>query len=325
MGKILIAGGAGYIGSHANKLLNSQGYSTVVLDSLVYGHREAALWGNFELSELGEIEQIRAVFKKYPIDAVMHFSAFTYVGESVTDPEKYYYNNVANTLNLLKVMREFGVKFFVFSSTCATYGIPQKLPLTEDHPQSPINPYGQTKLMVEHILRDYAAAYGLKFAALRYFNAAGASVDGEIGEWHEPETHLIPLVLDVALGRREAIDVFGTDYPTPDGTCIRDYIHVTDLSDAHILALEYLKRGGESRAFNLGNGSGFSVREVIETAERVTGRKIAVREVPRRAGDPPVLVGSNVLAKEKLGWDPQFADLQVIIETAWKWHQKLHA
>jgi len=321
---ILIAGGAGYIGSHANKLLTERGYETVVLDNLVYGHRESVRWGQFAEADLSDIDQIRAVFRKYPIEAVMHFSAYAYVGESVTDPEKYYYNNVANTLNLLKVMREFKVGYFVFSSTCATYGVPQQTLLTESHPQVPINPYGETKLMVERILRDYSVAYGLNYVALRYFNAAGADVDAEIGEWHQPETHLIPLVLDAALGRREAIDIYGTDYPTPDGTCVRDYIHVTDLSDAHILALEYLKKGGASTAFNLGNGTGFSVRQVIETVEQVTAKKIAVREVPRRPGDPPVLVGSNALARETLGWEPRLHELPVIIETAWKWHQRLH-
>jgi len=252
----------------------------------------------------------------------MHFAAFTNVGESVEDPQKYYLNNLRNTLNLLQVMLEEEVKYFVFSSTCATYGNPEEIPITESHPQNPINPYGKAKLMVEQVLADYTRAYDLNYVSLRYFNAAGADPDVEIGELHEPETHLIPLILDAATDRRGNIQIFGTDYPTPDGTCIRDYIHVMDLADAHIKALEYLQSGGESEVFNLGNGQGFSVREVIETARKVTGRKIEVEEVDRRPGDPPVLVGSSDKAREILDWNPQYHDLSLIIETAWKWHQK---
>ena len=253
----------------------------------------------------------------------MHFAAFTYVGESVEDPQKYYQNNVKNTLNLLQVMLEENVKYFVFSSTCATYGNPVEIPITESHPQNPINPYGKGKLMVETVLKDYSDAYRLKYASLRYFNAAGADPEGEVGELHDPETHLIPLILDVAAGRREDIKIFGTDYDTPDGTCIRDYIHVTDLAEAHILALEYLQNGGESDFFNLGNGNGFSVKEVIETAEEITGKDIKAAEAERRAGDPPILVGSSTKAKETLNWNPKYDELSKIIETAWNWHKKI--
>lgn len=319
---ILIVGGAGYIGSHINKKLSQQGYETVVFDNLSFGHTDFVKWGIFHGGDLSNIDNIREVFKKYPIDAVMHFAAFTYVGESVKDPQKYYLNNLRNTLNLLQVMLEEEVKYFVFSSTCATYGNPEEIPITESHPQNPINPYGKAKLMVEQVLADYSQAYDLNYVSLRYFNAAGADPDAEIGELHEPETHLIPLILDAATGRRGNIQIFGTDYPTPDGTCIRDYIHVMDLADAHIKALEYLQSGGESEVFNLGNGQGFSVREVIETARKVTGRKIEVEGVDRRPGDPPVLVGSSDKAREILDWNPQYHDLSLIIETAWKWHQK---
>lgn len=319
---ILIAGGAGYIGSHANKLFSQRGYDTVVFDNLVYGHRSFVRWGDFVLGDLADRDQLRLCFSKYPIEAVMHFCAFAYVGESVTDPAKYYRNNVVNTVNLLDIMREFHVPYIIFSSTCSTYGVPQRIPLTEDHPQSPVNPYGWSKFMIEQILKDYNEAYGIKYVNLRYFNAAGADPDADIGERHDPETHLIPLVLDVAAGKRPDVKIFGTDYETPDGTCVRDYIHVTDLSDAHILALDYLRGGGPSDSFNLGNGNGFSVREVIRTAEEVTGRAIKYIETDRRAGDPPVLIGSARKAMEILNWRPQFSDLPAIIQTAWRWHQK---
>jgi len=320
MGKILVTGGAGYIGSHVNKSLFLKGYETLVVDNLIYGHREFVKWGEFVCADLANIDQLRLVFNTYPIDAVIHFAAFAYVGESVLDPQKYYRNNVANTLNLLSVMLEFGVRLIVFSSTCATYGLPEEIPITEDHPQLPINPYGRSKLMIENILNDYAGAYGFSYAALRYFNAAGADPEAEIGEWHEPETHLIPLVLDAASDRREKIQIYGTDYDTPDGTCIRDYIHVTDLAEAHILSLDYLLGGGQSAVFNLGNGNGFSVKEVIKSAERLTGKVIRVDESTRRAGDPPVLVGSSQRIKDFLGWRPAYADLDLIIDTAWRWH-----
>ena len=321
---ILIVGGAGYIGSHANKELTRRGYKTLILDNLIYGHQESVQWGEFIDGDLGDTAKLREIFTQYKIEAVMHFAAFAYVGESVTDPKKYYLNNVVNTLNLLNVMLEFGIKKFIFSSTCATYGNPVEIPITEAHPQNPINPYGQSKLMVEKILEDYSHAYGLSYVALRYFNAAGADVETEIGEDHDPETHLIPLVLDVALGKRENISVFGSDYETKDGTAVRDYIHVTDLADAHILALEYLNKGNASTIFNLGNGLGYSVQEVIDVAKEVTKKEISTVYSDRREGDPAVLIGSAEKAKEILGWDPQFPDLKSIIETAWKWHIKHH-
>ncbi|MGZ7119956.1 MAG: UDP-glucose 4-epimerase GalE [Methanobacterium sp.] len=319
---ILIVGGAGYIGSHLNKEMSKKGYETIVFDNLSHGHEDFVKYGIFEQGDLGDIEEIRNVFRKYDIEAVMHFAAFTYVGESVEDPQKYYTNNVKNTLNLLQVMLEENVKVFVFSSTAATYGNPVEIPITENHPQNPITPYGRGKLMVEQVLRDYSDAYGLKYVSLRYFNAAGADPEGEIGELHHPETHLIPLILDAAIGKREDIKIFGADYNTPDGTCIRDYIHVTDLADAHILALEYLKNGGKSDLFNLGNGNGFSVREVIQEARRITGRIIKEDEVGRRPGDPPILIGSSQKAMQVLKWKPKYNELSKIIDTAWTWHQK---
>ena len=267
---ILIVGGAGYIGSHMNKLLAQQGKETLVLDNLVYGHREAVKWGTFVEGDLADESLLDEVFSKYSIEAVMHFSAFTYVGESVENPAKYYRNNVANTIHLLDAMVKHGVKYFIFSSTCATYGEPQQIPIVEDMPQAPINPYGRTKWMVEKILEDYHRAYGLNYCVLRYFNAAGADPDSEIGELHQPETHLIPLVLDAAIGARDSISVFGTDYPTEDGTCVRDYIHILDLADAHIRALQYIKEHQCSEDFNLGNGVGYSVKEIIDIARKIT-------------------------------------------------------
>jgi UDP-glucose 4-epimerase len=319
---ILITGGAGYIGAHANKELNLAGYDTLVLDNMSYGHEDFLKWGDYENVDLGDLDSLRDVFREYDIDAVMHFAAFTYVGESVEDPQKYYINNLKNTLNLLQVMNEFKVTKMVFSSTCATYGNPQEIPITETHPQNPISPYGKAKLMVEQVLADYSSAYGLCYVSLRYFNAAGADPEGEIGERHDPETHLIPLILDAAIGKREDIKIFGTDYPTPDGTCIRDYIHVTDLADAHIKSLKYLENDGKSDVFNLGNGNGFSVREVIEEAIKVTGKKIKATETDRRPGDPPILVGSADKAREILKWQPKYDDLSRIISTAWEWHKK---
>ena len=319
---ILIVGGAGYIGAHINKILNKNGYETLVFDNLSYGHEKFVKWGAFENGDLGNIEDIRRIFRNYPITAVLHFAAFTYVGESVEDPQKYYRNNVCNTLNLLQVMLEFGIKRIVFSSTCATYGNPVEIPITENHIQNPISPYGRGKLMVENILSDYSEAYNLKYVSLRYFNAAGADPDTEIGEEHNPETHLIPLVLDAASGKRKNINIFGTDYSTEDGTCIRDYIHVTDLADAHLKALKYLENGGSSDYFNLGNGSGFSVKEVIEEAKKITGKEIVAVETERREGDPPILVGSSEKIRSVLNWEPKYSDLSVIIETAWKWHEK---
>lgn len=322
---ILVCGGAGYIGSHVNKMLNRMGYDTVVFDNLVYGHREAVKWGKFVRGDLKNPEEIEAVFDACPIEAVMHFAAYAYVGESVTDPEKYYFNNVACTLNLLRAMRGHGCNKIIFSSTCATYGEPERVPITEDMPQNPINPYGASKLMVERILSDYGTAYGLRSVALRYFNAAGADPEGEIGEDHDPETHLIPLVLDAASGKRPDIKVFGTDYPTRDGSCIRDYIHVEDLAKAHILALQYLQNGGASERFNLGNERGTSVLEVIEAVKKVTGKDFKVTLSDRRPGDPATLVGSSGKVKAVLGWEPQYAEIETIVEHAWKWQEKMEA
>ena len=318
---ILIVGGAGYIGAHINKQLNINGYDTLVFDNLSYGHEDFVKWGTFECGDLNNIQDIRRIFQKYHITAVMHFASFTYVGESVEDPQKYYSNNVCNTLNLIRVMLEFNVRKLVFSSTCATYGDPVEIPITEQHPQNPISPYGRGKLMVENILSDYSSAYDLNYVSLRYFNAAGADPDSEIGELHNPETHLIPLILDAASGERDNIKIFGTDYNTPDGTCIRDYVHVTDLADAHVKALEYLENGGKSDYFNLGNGNGFSVREVIAEARKITGKKIVTVEDERRPGDPPVLVGSSEKIRRTLNWQPKYNDISLIIKTAWNWHE----
>ncbi len=322
---ILIVGGAGYIGSHVNKLLNTRGQKTVVFDNLVCGHRDLVQWGEFFFGDLANREQVRLCFENYPVEAVMHFSAFSIVGESVTDPARYYLNNVTNTLHLLEAMREYGVKYLIFSSTCATYGVPGKIPIPEDHPQKPINPYGKSKLMIEEILKDYDGAYGIKHVNLRYFNAAGADPDGETGEWHEPETHLIPIVLDAALGRKQDVRIFGADYDTPDGTCIRDYIHVTDVAEAHLSALAYLIRNGKSDAFNLGNGKGFSVKEVIEAAKNVTGKNIKTGAGARRPGDIPVLIGSAEKAGAVLNWRPRYPGLDTIIRTAWEWHKTLRS
>lgn len=319
---ILVCGGAGYIGSHINKQLHKEGYETIVFDNLIYGHKEAVKWGKLVVGDLKNMDEIEAVFKNNQIDAVFHFAAYAYVGESVDHPEKYYYNNVANTLNLLHVMMKYGCNKIIFSSTCATYGEPEKVPITEDMPQNPINPYGATKLMVERIFQDYHKAYELQYVVLRYFNAAGADPDGEIGENHNPETHIIPLVLDAASGKRPDIKVFGTDYDTPDGSCIRDYIHVYDLATAHLLALHHLEAGKESQFFNLGNEKGTSVLEVVDSVKRVTRRNLKVTLTDRRPGDPAKLVGSSQKAQEVLGWKPIYGDIDVIVEHAWKWHEK---
>jgi len=317
---VLITGGAGYVGSHALRELRAKGYDCIVLDNLSRGHRRLAQDARLTLGDIGDRKLVAGLLREAKVSAVMHFAAYAYVGESVTRPLEYYRNNVAQTLGLLECMVEAGVKKFVFSSTCATYGVPEVVPITEEHPQRPINPYGASKLMVERILRDFESAYGLRSVVLRYFNAAGADPSGLIGEMHDPETHLIPLVLQVAAGERRAIEVFGTDYDTPDGTCIRDYVHVTDLAQAHVLGLRHLEAGGASEAFNLGNGNGFSVKEVIRAAERVTARRIAYDTAPRRAGDPAALVGSAAKARRILGWTPQYVELETIIETAWRWH-----
>ena len=324
---VLVTGGAGYIGSHAVLALQRSGYEVVILDNLVYGHRdivEQVLKVELIVGDTNDRQLLDNLFSMRQIDAVMHFAAYAYVGESVSNPDKYYRNNVVGTLTLLEAMKDASINKFVFSSTCATYGIPQQVPIPEDHPQNPINPYGMTKLMVEKILSDFDQAYDFKSVWFRYFNAAGADPEGALGEDHNPETHLIPLTLFAALGKRESLSIFGTDYPTPDGTCVRDYIHVTDLAIAHVLGLEYLIKGGKTDVFNLGNGNGFSVKEVIETARQVTGRDITAVECDRRPGDPPALVGSGEKARQILGWNPQYSDLNTIISHAWQWHQKRH-
>ena len=324
---ILVTGGAGYIGSHAVQALQKSGYDVVILDNLVYGHRdivENALKVELIVGDTGDRNLLDNIFASREIAAVMHFAAYAYVGESVTDPAKYYRNNVLGTLTLLEAMVAANVKKFVFSSTCATYGVPKIVPIPEDHPQDPINPYGASKLMVERILADFDIAYNFKSVSFRYFNAAGADPNGLLGEDHNPETHLLPLVLMAALGKRESVSIFGTDYPTPDGTCIRDYIHVCDLADAHVLGLEYLLNGGNSNIFNLGNGSGFSVKEAIDAAREITGKEIKAIECDRRPGDPPMLVGSSEKARKILGWQPQYADIKTILTHAWNWHQKRH-
>ena len=319
---ILVTGGAGYIGAHACKALARAGYTPVTYDNLVYGHRESVKWGPLVEGDIADPRRLEAVMREYNPIAVMHFAAYAYVGESVVNPAKYYLNNVAGTLSLLETMRKCDINRIIFSSTCATYGMPEQTPIGEDHPQCPINPYGRSKLMIEWILQDFAAAYGLRYVLLRYFNAAGADPDAEIGENHNPETHLIPLVLDAAMERIEHLEIFGNDYDTADGTCIRDYIHVTDLAGAHLLALEYLREGGQSNFFNLGNGNGFSVREVVEAAGVITDCDIPFVNSARRPGDPPGLIGSSDKIKKILGWNPVYNSLEAIIETAWQYHKK---
>ena len=319
---VLVVGGAGYIGSHCVRQLVAAGHRPVVLDNLVFGHRSAVCAEiPFYDADLGNQEIVGQILRDESIELVMHFAAFAYVGESVTEPRKYYNNNFVATLRLLETMLDNGVKKFVFSSTCATYGEPQSLPIVETLAQAPINPYGQTKLDVENCLKSFAHAYGLSFAAFRYFNAAGAAEDGTIGEDHQPETHLIPLVFDAATGRRDHIKIFGTDYDTPDGTCLRDYVHVDDLSRAHIAAFKKLETPGASHFYNLGTGRPNSVREIIDAVEAVTGLKVPVIEDDRRAGDPPALYADSSKAQNELGWEIKFTEVKEIIETAWRWHQ----
>lgn len=318
--RILIVGGAGYIGSHVNKMLSKCGYETVVFDNLVYGHKEAVKWGTLVTGDLGDKIALEQLFQTYRFDCVFHFAAYAYVGESVTNPSKYYNNNVANTLQLLDVMLKYGVRRFVFSSSCATYGVPERIPVTEDMPQRPINPYGSSKLMIERILEDYHNAYGLNYCALRYFNAAGADPDGEIGESHNPEPHLIPLVLAAAAKDRPCVKVFGTDYETKDGSCVRDYIHVTDLADAHLRAMDYLIAGNESTCVNLGNGTGYSVLEIIKAAKNVCGQDFSVECEGRRPGDPAILIGSSAKARRILGWSPSYTRVEDILGHAWYWY-----
>lgn len=311
-------GGAGYIGSHMVKMLKQQGCSVVTLDNLSSGHRDAVLFGQFIYGDFSDRLLMNSILST-GIDVVMHFASLIQVGESVKEPSKYYKNNLVNTLCLMDALRDHGVKHFIFSSSAATFGDPQYLPIDEEHPQKPINPYGHTKLMVEQALTDYDIAYGLKSVCLRYFNAAGADPDGQLGERHEPETHLIPLVLQAASGQRQSISVYGRDYDTPDGTCIRDYIHVSDLCSAHWLALRSLIEGAGSQSFNLGNGKGFSVQEVISAAEHITGRTVPVVNAPRRIGDPARLVADSAYARQYLGWKPLYPDLETIIKHAWQW------
>jgi UDP-glucose-4-epimerase GalE len=318
---VLVTGGAGYIGSHACKALAQAGYTPVTFDNLVYGHRDAVKWGPLIEGDLADQDLLNAVLRDYSIKAVVHFAAYAYVGESMQDPGKYFQNNVTNTISLLQAMRDNDIGAIVFSSTCATYGMPQSLPIDEAHPQAPVNPYGESKLFIEKALHWFGVAHGIHSVALRYFNAAGADPDGEIGERHDPETHLIPLIIETALGQRAAIDVYGTDYPTPDGTAIRDYIHVRDLAAAHVLALEHLFNGGKSTCLNLGTGQGYSVREVIDAVEKCSGTSITVRHCPRRAGDPAELVADAGQAQRVLQWSPAWSSLEQIIETALRWHE----
>jgi len=318
---ILIVGGAGYIGSQTAKVVAAAGLEPVVFDNLVYGHEWAVKWGPLVRGDLADRASLADVLKRHRVDAVIHFAAYAYVGESVTNPRKYYGNNVGGTMNLLDAMVDAGVRDIVFSSTCATYGEPVRVPIDEQHPQSPVNPYGETKLAIERALYWYQRAYAMRFAALRYFNAAGADPDGEIGEDHDPETHLIPLAIEAALGGK-GLEIYGTDYPSPDGTAIRDYIHVQDLADAHVAALEKLRDGATSLFVNLGTGRGHTVREVIAAVEKVSGKKVPARETGRRAGDPPALVADARLAAELLGWKARLPDIETIVEHAWRWRTR---
>lgn len=322
---VLVTGGAGYIGSHACKALAQAGYLPVAYDNLVHGHRWAVQWGPLIAGDLADAKLLGQVLREYSIGAVMHFAGYCYVGESMGAPGRYFHNNAANSLTLLEAMRMAGARTIVFSSTCATYGMPVETPMSEEHPQNPINPYGESKLFVEKMLKWWAGAHGLRWMALRYFNAAGADPDGQIGEDHRPETHLIPLAIQAALGEGPGLEIYGTDYPTTDGTAIRDYIHVTDLAAAHVAGLRKLEEGAASDAFNLGTGTGHSVREVVAMVERVSGRAVPLNQAARRAGDPPELVASVTRAREVLGWHPHCSSLAEIIETAWRWHAEHHA
>ncbi len=321
MSTILVCGGAGYIGSHMVAELLENNHKVVVLDSLVKGHKEALLGGKLYVGDLRDRKILDKVFTENKIDAVIDFAAFSLVGESMTEPLKYFNNNVYGTISLLEAMRDYNVKYIVFSSTAATYGEPEVVPITENSKTIPTNAYGESKLLVEKILRWCDHAYGIKYTTLRYFNAAGAHISGKIGEDHSPETHLIPIILDVALGNREKIMMFGDDYDTKDGTCVRDYIHVSDLASAHSLALKRLMNGGDSAIYNLGNGTGFTVKEMVEIARKVTGHPIPAEVAERRAGDPAVLIASSKKAMEELGWKPKYADVETIISTAWNWHK----
>ena len=317
--KVLVTGGAGYIGSHMLGALHDENYEVVCFDNLSTGHRDLALCENFIEGDLADKPLLNKVFKNNNFDAVIHFAASSQVGESIDDPGKYYRNNITNTLNLLDVMIDHDVKKIVFSSTAAIFGNPQYIPIDEDHPCNPINPYGRSKLLIEHMLADYDAAHNLKFVSLRYFNAAGADINGLIGERHIPETHLIPLVLQTASGRRDDIAIFGNNYGTDDGTCVRDFVHVLDLCDAHLLSLDWLKDGGNSKRYNLGNGNGFSVMEVVNVAKKVTDKSISITNSPIREGDPEILVADSKLIRKELGWNPKYQELESIIKHAWQW------
>jgi UDP-arabinose 4-epimerase len=319
---VLVTGGAGYIGSHTCKALAAAGFLPVSYDNLVYGHRWAVKWGPLVEGDLANQELLEWTLREYRMEGVVYFAGYAYVGESIRKPSKYFTNNVVNTLNLLEVMRRTGVRHIVFSSTCATYGIPAQVPISEDCPQQPVNPYGESKLFIERAMRWYSQAYGTSWVALRYFNAAGADPEGEIGEDHDPETHLIPLVIQAAMGHSHEVEIYGTDYETPDGTAMRDYVHVTDLADAHVQALGYLLDGNGPIALNLGTGLGHSVREIIRAVERVEGVRVPTREGPRRLGDPPALVADPSQARYILGWQPVLSDLDTLVATAWKWHAR---
>jgi len=319
---VLVVGGAGYIGSHMVKMLSQAGHHVVTLDNLSNGYKDAVKYGDFIEGDIADSILLDKLFSENKFDGVMHFASYIQVGESVEKPSMYYRNNVTNTQVLLDAMIQHGIRRFIFSSTAATFGEPEYTPIDEVHPQKPINPYGHSKLMVEQILSDFDRAYGLKSVSLRYFNAAGADPDGELGERHNPETHLIPLVLQAASGRRKNITMFGDDYDTPDGTCIRDYIHINDLCTAHLLGLEYLVRGGDSKAYNMGNGQGYSIKELIDVAKKVTGSDFEVVTGPRRDGDPARLVADSKLLQSELGWKPEYPDLEDIIRHAWEWEKK---
>jgi len=318
--RVLVCGGAGYIGSHTAKLLAQRGHTPVVYDDLSYGHDWAVKWGPLERGDLGDAARLKEVIQRHQIEAVVHFAAFIQVGESVQLPAKYYRNNFVNTLTLLETMVETGVRDIIFSSTAATYGMPEQMPIPESEKQLPINPYGESKLFVEYALRSFAKAHGIRWVVFRYFNAAGADPDCEIGEDHTPESHLIPLIIQAALGQRPHISVFGTDYPTKDGTCVRDYIHICDLAEAHVTALDYLRNGGEPTALNLGTGEGYTVREVIQAVERVSGKPVPVADHPRRDGDSASLVADARRAREVLGWEPKLSHIDDLVRTAWRWH-----
>ena len=324
MENVFVTGGAGYIGSHTCKALARAGYQPIVLDNLSTGHLWAVRWGPFKEGNIHDQLLVRSLIEKYKIKVMIHFAASAYVGESMHHPDKYFQNNVANTLRLVDAAHEAGLKKIVFSSTCATYGIPKRLPITEKHPQKPVNPYGESKLFVEKVLDWYGIPHGIESVCLRYFNAAGADPEGEIGEDHTPETHLIPLVIEAAMGLRDWVGIFGTDYATDDGTAVRDYIHVQDLADAHIRAVKYLLEGGTSQRLNLGTGHGYSVREVIQAVQKVSGRKVPFQELERRAGDPAVLVAQATAAQKRLGWTPKFTNLEDVVHTAWEWHRSHH-